>query len=96
MKFEERVAIGEHMETKQLEAEVRGLLADPRFNAVLGLVKRNREAYVTAGSAQNLAPHHGAMAHCGGSVHALDGLLAQLKGLIQPPKRRGEKPPPAE
>lgn len=94
--FRERIAIGEHMDPKQLEAEVRGLVMDTRFTAVLGLIKQQREAFVSGGTGQAMAPHHGSMAHCSGSVYALDTLLQTLGQFVATPKRRGEKAPPAE
>lgn len=94
--FKQRVAIGETMDPKQLEAEVRGLLADQRSNALLGLIKQHREAYVAGGSAQSMAGDPGKLAHCSGSVFALDTLLQALDALGTPPKRRGGQAPPQE
>jgi hypothetical protein len=89
--LQQRAWVMTRAETAQ---ELRALARDERFASVIGAVEELKSAYVTAIAAQKLAPHHGCLEHCGGSIHALDALLAQLSEVCAPARKAKE--PPAE
>ncbi len=70
------------MPPEQLNDTLRALTMDERFAAVLAWLDRNRDAFVAAGSKQNLAGDHGKLAHAQGSVHAMNLLLAQIGNMM--------------
>lgn len=82
------------MSDAELKDSLVSLVNDTRFPALVRLLDDHREQYISAGSQQALAGHHGALAHNAGSVYALDTLNGVLKQLCEPPKKRGAQPPP--
>lgn len=97
MTFEEQLQASRDLTPKELDDLLRSLGRDDRFCAVAAWLDRNREAFMTAGSRQDLASDHGKLAHGQGSVHALNVLIAQLANLLNPAPTQGGMPmPPPE
>ena len=84
-----------NMGQEEMHDSLVSLVNDPRFAAVVKLLESHREQFVSATSQQALAAHHGALAHAGGSIYALDTFAGVVKQLCEPPKRRGMQAPPA-
>lgn len=94
-KFANLMEAGRELSPVQVAAQIRALANDPRFAAVLALVERHHRSYTRAVGNQALAADHGKLAHCGGSVHASELLLASLQAAIEAkPKRRGQQQQP--
>lgn len=85
MKYAELLEIARRLSPEERTANLRGLVLDPRFAAVIALIESLREAFVQSGSAQKMAPHHGSLAHCMGSIHALEYLAGQIKQISDAP-----------
>lgn len=96
MKFQTLEEKGRGMSEAEVGASLRSLCNDPRFAAVVAIVQRHREQFVDGGAVQSLANNHGALAHNGGSVYALNCLLGAIKQVSDAPKRRGEAKPETE
>jgi len=94
MKYDELQAVAAGMATMEVDNLLRSLLRDDRFIGVVAWLDRNRELFVRSGSKQDLASDHGKLAHCQGSVHAVNLLIAQLANLLNPAPQTGEQPPP--
>lgn len=84
------------MSEEEVAANVRRLLLDDGFAAVLGLVARTRDGFAGAGSSQALADSHGKQSHCLGSYYGLDVLLGLLREIAEPADGGGEQPPEEE
>lgn len=96
MTASEMLAAGRALTPEQVQNDLRGLMADPRFAAVMAWLDANREGYVRAVGKQALAGTQGALAHCAGSIHAVNVLVAQLANLIQPGAAQGGETEPEE
>lgn len=96
MTFSEHLDNSRAMTLPQMDNLLRTLGRDERFAAVVGWLERNREAFVKAGSRQDLAADHGKLAHAQGSVHALHVLTAQLANLFTTPPTGGPPQTPPE
>ena len=73
------------------------LTTDDRFLAVINLLIEHREAYSTQGCDQGMATFHGSLAHCQGSIYAINRLLEDLEAALTSPtpRKRPTPPPPA-
>jgi D-aminopeptidase len=94
MTYSELQRAGEAMTPEEVNANIKSLMGDSRFAAVVAWLDRNREAMIAAGCSQKLATNHGTLAHAQGSVHTLRTMEGQLRGLLEPAPRRGPAPPP--
>lgn len=74
---------------KQIAQSIRILAAEPRFDAVVQLLDRNREAWAAAACDQKIADSHGKIAHAAGSLHAVNLILAQIDQSINAKEKRG-------
>lgn len=92
--YSDYLAQGRAKSQQEIQADLLSLATDPRFASVIGWLDRNRETFVTAGSAQSMTKEHGKLAHCQGSVHALNVLLGQVANLMNPKTPRGGIPEP--
>lgn len=72
---------------------IRGLAMDIRFAGVVALLLRHREGYQESGCAQGLAADHGRLAHCQGAVHAMRGLVGDLRQVLAEDPRKGRGRP---
>lgn len=72
---------------------LRSLAQDARFAAVIALLMRDRDSYVTHGSSTTMAAHHGPLAHCQGSVSACDRLLGAIEEMMRPAPKGGARKP---
>ena len=93
MIYNELLAQGRAMPQPMLEANLRGLLRDDRFAAVLGWLDRNREAFVKELSKPAASENAGRLAHAAGAVHCINSLSAQLARLDLPATAGGMQPP---
>lgn len=85
MTYQEHLAAARQLRPEDIEALLNTLGQDEKFCAVIAWLERNRDAFVSAGSRQDLSGDHGRLAHAQGSVHALHTLMAQLAGALVPP-----------
>ena len=85
MSFEEMLEQGRRVarEPEDCARQMRSLLQDPRTAALLGWLELRRDQFLEAGSEQKMAPHHGNLAHCMGSVFAYRQIFAELKHLYE-------------
>jgi hypothetical protein len=83
------LALGRELKPEELDGLLRSLSKDDRFCAVVAWLDRNREAFVNAGSRQEIAGDHGKLAHAQGSVHAMNTLAAQLANMFAPAPASG-------
>jgi hypothetical protein len=93
MTFDELLEAGRALKPAERKACLEGLANDPRFAAVAVLVRESWEGFARAAGDQKLAPHHGCLAHCAGSMHALLDLEGKLRAAIAAKSRRGPTPP---
>jgi len=94
MKYSELLEMGRRMSAEERQANLRSLLTDPRCAAVVSLIEDDKTQFVSQGSAQKMAAHPGSLAHCMGSVHALEVLEGQLRQIADVPA--GREAPPEE
>lgn len=94
MTFEELLEQGRRVARNpdDVNEQLRVLVQDPRFCAMLGWLDQRREQFIEDGTSQKMAPHHGAMAHCAGSVFAYNQILAELRRLFDSrPKKKSQE-----
>lgn len=96
MNYLELKAAALGLSVPQREALLASLTLDGRAVALVGWLEANREAFVNAGSRQDIAAHYGKLAHAQGSVHALNVLIAQIAALMKPPTAGPSQTPPDE
>ena len=93
MTYDKLKQLAANMDEAEMHDTLVSLLCDTRFVAVVKLLASHREQFVQAGCQQSIAGHHGPLAHCQGSVYALQTLEGVLRQLAQPPKKRGAQAP---
>lgn len=76
----------------QIERDVWSLSEDPRFAAVLAVIKDVQFTRLAGGTNPASASDHGVLAHHMGAVDALDELMRRLEGMVEPPPDTEEKP----
>lgn len=88
MTFDELSDAGRRLarDEEQLRRELRPLVTDPRFAALVGLIEARRDAWRATGETQSMVAHHPQMAHCAGSAFALTSLLEEMRGLWEQPQ----------
>lgn len=79
------------MNKEQREHGLQMLLLSPHAPALLVTLREQFEGYAQAISKQALAPHHGCLEHCAGSLYAVDGLEGMLRGVITATERAVER-----
>ena len=89
MTYAEHKTAGDELSPPGVDNILKVLGRDQRFCAVVAWLERNREAFINAGSRQELAGDYGKLAHAQGSVHAMNLLAAQLANLLAPAKVTG-------
>jgi hypothetical protein len=72
---------------EEIERDMWSLSEDPRFPSLLALLADVRSTRLTQGSGVASANDHGVLAHCLGSVDAIDELEARLKIMVEPPPK---------
>lgn len=90
MKFAELTSKAEQLAPEQLEPALREMMRDPRFGAILRLLRDHRESLVQGGSAMSVAAHAVGghlMAHYFGGVDALLTLEMRLCGICEEAER---------
>ncbi|MBK8001720.1 MAG: hypothetical protein IPK15_24205 [Verrucomicrobia bacterium] len=85
MSYAELKQAAQELNPAELDELLRSLSRDERFFAVVGWLERNREAFINAGSRQEIAGDYGKLAHAQGSVHAVNVLVAQMANVVQVP-----------
>jgi hypothetical protein len=90
MKFQEILTEGRRMTQDERADNLRSLVTDPRFAALIGLIDSDKADFVSIGSAQSFATDQGKMAHCMGSVYALELLEHQIRQITDTPRRGAE------
>src|SRR6185295_16801847 len=85
MRYAELQKLARELSPEAMRDNLRSLAMDSRFAAVVALIEAQRESYVTAGSAQNMASDHGKLAHCQGSVYALRTITGQFQQILDRP-----------
>lgn len=81
---------------KQIAQSIRILATEPRFDAVVQLLDRNKEAWSLAASDQKIADSHGKIAHAAGSLHAITLILSQIDNAANRPEKSGPSMEPPE
>lgn len=94
MTYAQHKAAGEQMDPPAVDDLLKVLGRDERFKAMAALLERHRETYILSGCRQEFASDHGRLAHCQGSIHALNMLCATLAQLFAPEKVQGGIPRP--
>jgi len=92
--YEELLALGRAMGPDEKRASLEALARDPRFPALVALVREAWESYADSGSTQRLATHDGCLQHCAGSMWALRELEGRLRSLLHLKESQGPVPPP--
>lgn len=72
---EELTLKARNLSNAEAKEQLRQLLADPRFLAVIKVVVNHMDDYVANASKQAFATHTGCIQHAMGSVHALNTLI---------------------
>lgn len=83
-------ALTEH----QKESDLKAIVEDDRFPAVIRLLIDWREDYIRDASKQQNAMHAGMQAHALGSIHCAGELIDQLCGKLPQPRQRKRGPAP--
>ena len=96
MTYSAHKAAGEQMDPPAVDNMLKVLGRDERFKAVVALLERHRETYVLSGCRQEFSGDHGKLAHCQGSIHAINMLAATLGQLFAPEKAKGGIPKPED
>jgi hypothetical protein len=81
MNFADLVTTGRGLRPEAVNSQLRALLDDPKFPAVLAWLDRNERSWSSAVTNQKLAADHGKLAHAAGSLYALQILQSQLQNL---------------
>lgn len=90
-RFDELLAAGRALNKEQREAALQLLLLSPQAPALIVAVREQWEGYAQSISKQTLAPHHGCLEHCAGSLHAVDGVEGLLRSTLAGAERAVEK-----
>lgn len=91
MNWIELLRQAEDLSDEGMREQLRSIMTDPRFPAVLRLLLGHEEAWAQNVSRQALCVEHGAIAHCAGSLHALQVLVEDLREKATAPAQ--EQPP---
>jgi ABC-type transport system involved in cytochrome c biogenesis permease component len=81
-KFNELLATGRELSKEERDVALKRLMMSPQAPALLVMVRELWEEYARAISSQSMAPMHGCLEHCAGSLHAMDYLEAQLRSIV--------------
>lgn len=81
MNFPDLVVAARGLRAEAVNNQLRALMDDPKFPAVLAWLERNERAWSGAVTNQKLAVDHGKLAHAAGSLYALQILQSQLQNL---------------
>jgi hypothetical protein len=79
MKWMEMREAGERLTPEGRVAQLRSLMTDPRWPAMVSLLEHTREALARGVTSQVLAREHGALAHAAGRLAGVDGVMDQLR-----------------
>jgi hypothetical protein len=96
VRFNELLEAGRAMSPEGLRTSLVSLASDPRFPAVLAIIEGKHREWCRTVAGQALAQDHGKLAHCAGSVFALENLLGSLKEILEPSAKRVQQTPPSE
>lgn len=69
------------------------LTSDDRFSALIAVLLTHKEAYSTQGCDQGMATFHASLAHCQGSIWAINRLLEEIEAAMEAPKPRKQPGP---
>lgn len=81
---------------KQIAQSIRMISSEPRFDALVQLLDRNREAWAQAAADQKIADSHGKIAHAAGSLYAVNLILSQIENAVNRPEKSGPTMEPSE
>ena len=96
MKFAKLEQLANALTPEEASAQLRSLAADPRFAAVVWLVKDQKELASDSSARLDFANNHGCLAHAAGVRYGMLELEGKIKQITDPPKNRGAQSPPAK
>jgi len=76
-----------------MAANLRSLASEPRFAAVVELIRRQKELASDGAAQLKFAGNHGCLAHAAGVRYGMIELEGRIKEACEAPRKRGQQPP---
>jgi hypothetical protein len=93
MKYAKLEQMARALSPEEVNANVAGLTADPRFAGVVRMILDQKDLAADFSCGVNFSGSHGALAHAAGVRYGLRELEGKIKQLTDPPKKTGAQAP---
>ncbi len=91
MKFLKLEELARGLTEQEMADCLKGLVTDNRFAAVLRLIQQQKELASDAACQLKFAEQPGCLAHAAGVRYAMLELEGRIRGVCEPPKKRGQQ-----